>query len=80
MKNYKDKKIVQEQLISIICDCCKEEYSESDIFEIEEFLNISKLGGYGSIFGDGNIIKLDLCQHCVKKLLGDYIRIEERNT
>lgn len=34
-------------------------------------------GGYSSIFGDGVIVRLDLCQYCVKKLLGEYLYNEE---
>ena len=81
MKNYIKKRRVQEELISITCDCCKKEYPTTpDIeFETEEFLSLQKIAGYVSIFGDGNIIELDMCQHCVKKILGKYLRIEERN-
>lgn len=79
MKKFEKLVTEQDYLTSIICDCCKKEYLETDIFEIEEFLSISKMVGYGSIFGDESIIELDLCQHCVKNFLGNYIRIEERN-
>lgn len=78
MENYKKKRITQNVLVSVTCDCCKKEYFESDIFEVEEFLCLEKMAGYVSIFGDGNLIQLDLCQYCVKKLLGKYIRMEER--
>ena len=78
MKNYKKRKITQDYLCSITCDCCKTEYFNTEMFEIEEFLCLEKMAGYVSIFGDGNLIQLDLCQRCVKKLLGKYIRIEER--
>lgn len=30
--------------------------------------------GYGSIFGDGIKIECDICQHCLKKLIGEYCR------
>jgi hypothetical protein len=28
------------------------------------------------VFGDGNTISLDLCQHCVREVLGQWLRIE----
>jgi hypothetical protein len=73
MKNYELREVQQKELISITCDCCKTVYS--DIMEMQEFLHYANDAGYGSIMGDGNRLRLDLCQHCTKKLLGDYIRV-----
>ena len=39
-------------------------------------VRIRKSCGYGSVFGDENIAKLDLCQDCFKEVLGHLIRIE----
>jgi len=68
-----------EKIVSITCDVCDKSYTyntESDnIFETQEFIHISNVVGYGSIFGDGNRIELDICQHCLKEKLGQYIRI-----
>lgn len=52
---------------SITCDHCGKEYN--DLMEIQEFLNYSNIGGYNSIFGDGNKIEFDLCQYCLKEIL-----------
>jgi hypothetical protein len=79
MKKFENTKAIIAALISITCDCCKKEYLSEDFFEIEEFINISKYTGYGSIFGDGSIVELDICQHCAKKLLGKYIRIKNNS-
>lgn len=49
--------------------------AQHDLFERQEMLNIKFRGGYGSIFGDCDLIECDLCQNCVKELLGEYIRI-----
>lgn len=73
MKNYiKVQKTVSE-ICSITCDACNVEYKDS--METQEFLNYNDTCGYMSIFGDNNRISLDLCQHCIKRLLGKYIRI-----
>lgn len=60
-----------------MCDCCKKEYGLDlkDIFERQEFVSFSFIGGYGSVFGDGDRMEIDLCQHCLKQRLGDVIRI-----
>ena len=63
---------------SIKCDVCGTSYaykSGDDRMEIQEFLCIDHKGGYGSIFGDPSSIKCDICQHCLKRLLGKYLRI-----
>jgi hypothetical protein len=67
--------IVKKFVKAIVCDCCKTEYR--DDFELQEFLHFLNKGGYSSIFGDGVIVRLDLCQYCVKKLLGEYLYNEE---
>lgn len=74
MKNIVKEEQWVDTVRSITCDCCKIEYD--DIMEIQEFLQYANDAGYGSIMGDGNRLRLDLCQHCVKKLLGDFIRTE----
>lgn len=74
MKTYRREEVFQNVLVAVTCDCCKKEYDE--IFEIQEFLHYENDAGYGSIFGDGNRLRLDLCQHCTKKLLGEFIRVE----
>lgn len=59
------------KLKKIICDCCKKEIYVGHL-EINEVLSIKKENGYGSIFGDGTILICDLCQECVKEVLGKY--------
>lgn len=78
------KKIIpinQEITINIICDRCKTNIQNNglEFSELQEMLNIEKECGYGSIFGDGNIYTCDLCQNCVKELLGPYLNIIKEN-
>jgi len=70
-----EKKMVEEQVpISIVCDVCKKEFDvKKDIMEAQEFQHIAFQGGYDSVFGDGAKMRLDICQHCLKKLLGEYM-------
>ena len=67
--------IIRKFVKAIICDCCKTEYA--DDIECQEFLHFWNKGGYGSVFGDGVVVRLDLCQHCIKKLLGEFIKWKE---
>lgn len=63
---------------NLICDRCggEAELDDQDC-EFHEFTSIQYRAGYGSIFGDGNRVEVDLCQHCVKDTLGTWIRITD---
>ena len=76
MIKYVTKVVESTAKESITCDVCKREFLMSDDFlEIQEFFSWNMIGGYSSVFGDGNEIVIDICQHCFKKKLGDYIVI-----
>lgn len=80
MKHYRKEQVFVEELRAITCDVCKTEYSYfDDPLEFQEILSIKTTGGFGSIFGDMNDIELDICQHCFKDNLGEYIRINEED-
>jgi len=55
------------------CDRCGK-LSNIDDAEFKEFLSIDRVCGYGSVFGDGERIAVDLCQRCVKNILGEWLR------
>ena len=71
MKIIEQNEIVQT-VLAYVCDSCQTEFE--DAIDIQEFLHYRNHAGYGSVFGDGAIMSLDLCQNCVKKLLGDFIQ------
>lgn len=80
MITYKTKTVKQKVQESITCDVCKKTYNSEDQnswMEIQEFHHIRFRGGFDSIFGDDVSFKSDICQHCLKKLLGEYITIDE---
>lgn len=62
----------------IVCDKCGVKYeihgANDSEMEAQEFLSINFTGGYASIFGDMDKFECDLCQYCMKELLGQYIR------
>ncbi|MGF1760697.1 hypothetical protein L4D76_22800 [Photobacterium sagamiensis] len=73
----KMKPITRNEVSQLTCDKCGFTASSEDA-EFHEFLCIDKTGGYNSVFGDGNHIELDLCQDCLKELLGSWIRISAK--
>ena len=56
------------------CDKCKKEYDIEDYMEIQEFHHISFFGGFGSVFGDETHVECDICQHCLKEMIGGIYR------
>lgn len=42
-----------------------------------ESLSIDKMCGHGSIFGDGKLLRLDLCENCLQEVLGPWLRVTE---
>lgn len=75
------RKVESTEIMSITCDRCKKEikYGAKDNLttwiELVEFQSINFEAGYGSVFGDGNRVECDLCQDCLKKLIGTFARI-----
>ena len=54
----------------VICDICKKELdAKKDIMEVQEFIYVRNIGGFNSIFGDGEEIYYDICQYCFKNFI-----------
>lgn len=62
-----------EVIEGIICDRCGRNASYNDI-EYQEFVRIGGRAGYISVIGDGTEWSLDICQHCLVKVFGEYIQ------
>lgn len=61
------------------CDRCgfesRASFGLSAEFEIQEFLMLNFVAGYGATaFLDGDRYQSDLCQVCVKAVIGPYLR------
>ena len=65
-----------EVLKSKTCDVCGKKYIPDDL-DFQEFFHIGFSCGYGSIFEDGKVVRIDICQHCFKERLGNFIRVED---
>lgn len=68
---------IKTEVLSIsskTCDRC-ERRAELNVPEFNEFMTIDRKVGFGSVFGDSNSIHLGMCQHCMKILFGNFIRI-----
>ena len=63
-----------EELEAVQCDGCKKTIAVDDIMELQEMLFLGFTGGFNSVFGDEARMETDLCQECVKRLLGGVLR------
>lgn len=73
MRILKEEKIMTVD--SIYCDKC-----ESEIISESESLSINHTFGYFSKDLDGTKIKLDICEECLPKILGEVLmEIGKRN-
>ena len=43
--------------------------------ELQEFVHVEWICGYGSVMYDGNTYAIDLCQQCVKEVLAPFARV-----
>jgi len=71
---YKKEMVEQEVFDKLICDRCKKEVQHD--FELQESYSVHFWGGYSSVFGDGSEVECDLCQQCLKDLIGDFYRVK----
>ncbi len=61
------------ELLVVICDRCHVQLYDS--VELGEVLHIRLRAGYGSEWGDGNVVELDLCDACAHGLLSPHARV-----
>jgi len=73
MLEYQDKTV--QEVAACTCDRCQRRMTRDDL-DWHEKLSVAFRGGYGSIFGDGRMVSIDLCQQCIKEALGPWLRIE----
>jgi hypothetical protein len=70
--------VTNKKIVAVECDACHAVYANNrdikNVFELQEFFHMEFTGGYGSVFGDGSTVQCDLCQKCVKVLIGPYCR------
>jgi hypothetical protein len=76
MVEYKVKTEKTMEMSSVVCDICGMS-CKANSMEAQEFEFIRRMGGFGSIFGNEHEVTLDICQHCLEKIIGPYLIREE---
>ena len=68
--------LFRSEVAACTCDRCQRRMTPDDPdLGFQEKLSIAYRSGFGSIFGDGCDISIDLCQQCVKETIGTWLRI-----
>ena len=73
MKLTRKETVAVDCVYAVKCDVCG--MVHYNIMEIQEYTTISFTAGYNTVFCDGTKYKCDVCQRCLKKLLGKYLRV-----
>lgn len=63
--------VVSDVVSSVECDNCKKIISADDDIEFGEVVKIRFSGGFGSVWGDGSSVSIDLCQNCSLEIFKD---------
>ena len=71
MIKYKTIMVAQQIMKEYSCDKCKKIIVDDDM-QLQEAFSINFVGGFASIFGDGNTVSCDLCQKCLYEMISDY--------
>ena len=61
------------RVLGVVCDCCKADIR--DDIDLHEVIHARLRAGYGSAWGDGNIVEVDLCDACGHRLLKPYANV-----
>lgn len=82
MKIVKYESVHRRRLVGIRCDRCGAKARLDDgmvgVCAMQEYLGIDFTAGYGAqAFDDGTRYSCELCEYCVKQLLGDILRSED---
>lgn len=79
MIETKEIEVTERVMVAKTCNMCGTTFKcdGPDEWEAQEFIHLYQHCGYGSIFGDDNIMRIDLCQHCLLKIINHFkIEIE----
>ena len=75
MRVVQDAQVIKQITTAIVCDRCDVRYDSADSLERQEMVSLDGIGGYGSVWGDGNAWEIDLCQRCANECFGNYVRL-----
>lgn len=72
MKDYVP--VIEQTVSAITCDRCNAHYDAGDV-RFESFTSIRHKCGFESVWDDGQIVEIDLCENCLKDLTEDFCRL-----
>lgn len=73
---YEDIQVTEQHLVGFECDRCREKFSLDDFVNMQERFEWRNYAGYGSVWGDGNVVEVTLCQACAQDLLVEFATVK----
>ena len=67
MKKFREVQI--QEIAEIVCDRCLKTFDRAEP-DFQEIQSLSFTCGYGSTFGDGKNVDINICQTCLMDTLG----------
>jgi len=75
MKKFKEKQVVEKEIVSVTCDRCGHELDDKEL-RYGKYHTIKYTGGYWSDWpGDLDTVIADLCESCLKELIEDFAEV-----
>jgi len=74
---YQDVQITEQRITAIECSRCKKTATPDDFVEWQEFFTWINTGGFGSVWGDGTKVSVDLCQQCTHDIFSGFATIHD---
>lgn len=74
---YKDVQRTMREVTGVECSKCKQFIDAEDVMEFQEIMSCRTISGFGSVWGDGATVEVDLCQHCAYHLFKDFATVHE---
>ena len=74
---FKEVQKTFREFSGFVCNKCKAKYDKDNYIEVDNSFVWDDVGGYGSLWGDGNYDEIVLCQICAYEGLKDYAEINK---
>lgn len=74
---YETVATTKQECVGFTCDRCERHFDDSDFVAMNELLEWTNIGGYGSIWGDGTRVEVTLCQDCTHTLFAPFARLSQ---
>jgi len=76
-KRYEERQVTQSVLVAVQCDRCGKVILADNGIEWQEAFSWTNKAGYGSVWGDGTTVSVDLCQRCTHEIFSAFAVVRD---